>query len=182
VYILLEAPLFEPRALFGFGGFLAIFCISVVSDYKKIAVAAVFALNWCFLVFAFSYGNALADQARYAEFRIGLLLHDLSALYPDMNEVRSIKLKDSIEFAPTIKNIAKHYPIIIRLVPSLLAEEPMWSNTYYYLGHFNHDYKPSAKIPDNTIGYDASNLPVVLDSYYHTIKGDENHILIILKH
>jgi hypothetical protein len=32
-------------------------------------MAAVIALNWCFAVFAFTYGNALADQKRYIDFR-----------------------------------------------------------------------------------------------------------------
>ncbi|MCL1933411.1 MAG: glucosyltransferase domain-containing protein [Candidatus Azobacteroides sp.] len=188
VYSLLAMPLFAPRALFGFGVFLAILCIYVVSDYKKPAVVAVLALNWCFFIFAFSYGNALADQARYAEFRIGILLHDLSDLYPNAGggDDLSIQLKNSIDYAPSVKNIAKHNPVIEKLVPKRLAKEFCWDN-YYYLEHFNYVGYKNANITANTLNgnlvdYNTLNLPVVLDSYYHTIQSDGEHVLITLKH
>ena len=185
-YILLTDPTYIPRSLYGFGIFLAILCINVVSDYKKAVAAAVLALNWCFLIFAFSYGNALADHTRYANFRIGLLLHDLSALYPNQNEENiQIQLDNPIEFAPSIKNIAKHYPIIEKLIPTLFGTG--WEYRVYML-HFNIDQN----ITFNVTNYNLPNyifvdfkhmeLPVVLDSYYHTIQSDGNYVLIILKH
>ena len=182
IYILLIRPLFVPRALFGFGVFLAILCVCTVSDYKKTATIAVLALNWCLFAFAFSYGNALADQARYAEFRIGILLHDLNTinLDKDKNEM-SIQLQNSIDFAPTIKNIAKHYPIIERLVPTRLGETIRFFDSRYFLYHFN--YNPNVKYVDKSvIDFVPMNLPLILDSYYHTIQSDGEHILITLKH
>jgi len=182
-YSLLAVPLYDPRALLGFGIFLAIICIYIVSDYKKIASIVVLALNWCFLVFAFSYGNALADQARYAEFRITILLHDLSGLYPNASEEDlSIQLKNSIDFTPTVKNIAKHYPVIEKLVQTRLAEGVSWDD-YYYLDYFNYcGYKIANWLDVDYIDFNALDLPVALDSYYHTIKSDGKHILVILKH
>jgi len=180
VYSLLEKPLYNPRALFGFGVFLAVLCIYVVSDYKKFAIVAVLALNWCLFGFAFSYGNALADQARYAEFRIGILLHDLSALYPDPDKKDiSIQLKNSIDYAPSIKNIAKHYPVIEQLVPKRLGTGNEWDYCGYFPIHFNYLQSMNT---DLLIDYNSLNLPVVLDSYYHTIQSDGDHILITLKH
>jgi len=177
LYSLLINPLYAPRALFGFGILLAILCIIVVSDYKKIASTVVVALSWCFFVFAFSYGNALADQARYAEFRISILLHDLSVLYPESREGMTYQLKNVIEYAHTIQNIAKHYPIIERLVPKRLGYTGNVWEFRYFQDHFNNN------IP---YGYSADfstlNLPVVLDSYYHTIQSDGKCVLILLKH
>ena len=188
LYILLANPLYLPRALMGFGVFLAVLCIYAVSDYKKIAVVAVLALNWCLFIFAFSYGNALADQARYAEFRVSILLHDLSDLYPNQSREGAIpiQLKNSIDFAPSIKNIAKHYPVIEKLVPKRLAEDYCWEN-YYFTEHFNYCKYRSINILTNIpsekyIDFNTLNLPVVSDSYYHTIQSDGNHILIVLKH
>ena len=182
IYILLSDPSIYPRTLFGFGIFLAILCIYVVSDYRKSAIVTVLALNWCFLIFAFSYGNALADQARYAEFRITMLLQDLSNLYPSRDgEMMSTQLKNTVGFAPSVKNISKHYPVIERLVPKRLGEEMNFDN-YYYLIHFNVN-KMRENIPLVTsIDFNTMDLPVVFDSYYHTIKSDGSHILIILKH
>ena len=186
LYILLETPLFLPRALTGFGVFLAILCVYIVAEGKKPAIITVIALNWCFFVFAFSYGNALADQKRYAEFRINLLLHDLSALYPDFNgEIMPIQLKNSIDFAPTIKNIAKQNPVIERLTPKLLAEGYCWEN-FYFTEYYNFDKYRNVNIQTNVssdkyIDFDTLNLPVVLDTYYHTIQSDGNRILVVLK-
>jgi len=188
LYTLLSTPLFRPRALIGFGLFLSILCIYVASETKKSAALAVLALNWCFFIFAFSYGNALADQARYAEFRISLLLHDLSALYPDpTKENITFQLKESIDYTPAVKNIAKHYPVIERLVPKRLGAKSIWDDYYFreYFNFYKQDKKAIAGIddPGNTgIDSDTLNMPVVSDSYYHTIQSDGSHVLIILKH
>ena len=184
VYLVLTMPLYVPRGLIGFGVFLAVLCIYVVSDYKKSAIVAVFALNWCLFVFAFSYGNALADQKRYAEFRLGIMLHDLSAL--DSNRNKGVIIKNAIDFAPTIKNIAKHYPVIEKLVPKLLGDDSFW-DWYYFDRHFNfnHIETENRTIDDASDEYnniDVSDSPVVLDSYYHTIQSDGKRILVILKH
>ena len=180
VYIVLSIAEYPPRTLLGFGVFLAILCVYVVSDFKKIAVVTVLALNWCFMVFAFSYGNALADQERYAEFRIGLLLHDLSALFPNQSaEDMSIQLESTIDYAPSILNISKHYPVIERVVHRRLGDDFIWDIVYIRM-HFNYiQYDIIDGIQND---FKPLDLPVVLDSYYHTIKSDGNRILITLKH
>jgi len=180
LYVLLTTFMNPPRTLFGFGAFLAVLCVYVVSDYKKPAIVPVLALSWCFCVFAFSFGNAQADQARYEEFRFGILLHDLSVLYPDCDGM-SIQLKNEVDFAPSIKNISKHYPIIERLVYKRFGAG-YWG--YYYMNYFNYmQASLSANIPIFLHNdFTDLNLPVVLDSYYHTIQSDGAHILITLKH
>jgi len=182
-YYLLESPQFFPRGLYGFGVFLAIICV-FISDYKKSSIVASLALCWCFLVFAFSYGNALADQDRYANFRLELLLHDLSILYPERNiEDMSFQMKNSIGYTPVVKNIAKHNPIIKRLVTLRVEEDDLYSHGYF-LGYFNWGMLDSSRdfsYGKNYVDYNKCDLPVVLDSYYHTIKSDGDRVLIILK-
>jgi hypothetical protein len=181
VYYLLEKPLFLPRALYGIGAFLAILCIYVV-DFKKAATVTAIALSWCFLVFAFSYGNALADQNRYANFRINLLLHDLSTLYPNRNtEDMPIQINNSIGHTPIIHNIAKHYPVIKRLVPLQVEGDDMFTHIYI-LRYFNWGLlrMQDFSTQETFIDYRKYDLPVVLDSYYHTIKSDGDRVLIIL--
>jgi len=184
VFFLLIKPLYAARAMLGFGVFLSILCVYVVSNFKKFAAIPVLALNWCFFVFAFSYGNALADQARYAEFRIGMLLHDLSILYPEhKGEDLSIQLQNKIDYTPLVKNIAYHNPIIEYLVPPRLQDVRIFDNLYY-LEYFNFGTYQMVHYQNDINDKDAftENLPVVLDSYYHTIKSDGSHVLIILKH
>ena len=189
ILYMVDAPMLLPRFLSGFGIFLAVLCIYVVSDYIKIATLTVLALNWCLFTFAFSYGNALADQSRYAEFRSAILLNDLSALFPERNrEEMSFQFKNSIGSTPSIKNIAKHYPVIERLTgPKQFAEGNCW-DIYYFLEYFNFskyrkvNYPTIVSSEDYVIDFDTLNLPVVLDSYYHTIRSDGNRTLIIFKH
>ena len=184
IYLLLPDLWFLPRNLIGFGVFLAIICIYAVSDYKKIATIVILALNWCFFVFAFSYGNALADQSRYADFRIKILLHDLSTLYPNAGrEDLSIQILNSIDYTPLIKSISKNNPVIEKLVPKRLDQNLGW-DYFYFLEYFNYIKFKMSNIPSNSLYIDFTtlNLPVVLDSYYHTIKSDGNRILVVLKH
>jgi hypothetical protein len=204
VYCLLKSPSYAPRALFGFGVFTAIVGVCCVSFIKlpKIAdahsegapdnksgkrdrlpgirgasgsagcaVLCVVMLNWCFLAFAFSYGNALADQKRYTNFRVAMLLHDLSSLFPgrDKSEM-SLDMENMIGFGPVTENIAKHYPIIKRLVPS-----NRHYHVYIYLSdyfHWGRGRSENAAPPD---------MPVLLDSYYHVIKSDGEHIRVAFK-
>ena len=182
IYLLLETPMYTPRALTGFCSFLAIMSIYVVLENKKIAIITVLALNWCFFVFAFSYGNALADQKRYETFRSSLMLHDLNSLYPENTDDMTIQISNAIGFTPVIENIAKHNPVIKRLVPVQIKEDDMFS--YINFLNYNNFGKFKSKVFSYSSDYEdfkKLDLPVVLDSYYHTIKSDGNRILVVLK-
>jgi len=188
VFLVLERPLFEPRALYGFGALLAIIGIYIVSGFNKSAKIFALALSWSFFVFAFSYGNALADQIRYANFRITILLHDLSALYPDKDKDEnkiSIQLKNTIGFTPAIKNIAKHNPVIYTLVPLMLTENNPWF-TVYDFEYFNYTLANSTnlamykKTGETYVDFNTLDLPVVMQTYYHTIRSDGKRVLVEL--
>jgi hypothetical protein len=173
VYILLEQPLFAPRALCGIGVFIAITGIYVVSGRSRPGIICVLALSWSFFVFAFSYGNALADQKRYNDFRVQVVLHDLSILFPERSAADiPVQLQNFVGFGPLTENIARHYPLVKRLVPNGGTY-----NTYKYMNHYFHwENGSSANAPDS--GEDK----VLLDSFYHTIQSDGRRILVILKH
>jgi len=181
IFYMLRQPLFDLRAMYGFGVWLAILCVYVTINYNRIAKIAALALCWSFFVFAFSYGNALADQKRYMDFRIGLLLHDLSTLYPEDKKV-SIQLENSIDYTPSVRLIAEHYPIIKRL--RVQMKEKSWQYIYF-MNHFNFGQTANKMNEDYNqyiLDFNTLDLPVVLDAYYHTIKSDGTHVLVILKH
>jgi hypothetical protein len=186
-YLVLQKPGFAPRSLYGFGIFIAIVSIFLVQYPKKYILVPVLALSWSFFVFAFSYGNALADQKRYIDFRTEILLGDLSDLFPDRNrnEMR-IQLEGIAGFAPSIGNISKRYPIIKRLVPVDLAGGGI-EGIYYPANYFNWgereimNYRQGPNSKTVFVDFAEYELPVILDSYYHTIKSDGEKILVILK-
>jgi len=171
VFIILKAPLFSPRAFVGLATFLAIVCIYIVSCSSKHGFIAVFALNWCFIVFAFSYGNALADQKRYVNFRVESLLHDLNRLFPDRTSSDPhILLHGNTGYGPYTENISRSYPIIKKLVPN-----NQFYHVYKYMNGYFH-WTEGKKWEE--VKYD---LPIIFDSYYHIIKSDGSYITVEFK-
>jgi len=186
IFLVLAHPLFSPRTMYGLGAFLAIIGIYIATNFNKMAKIATLALSWSFFVFVFSYGNALADQLRYANFRITILLHDLSALYPDKDENKiTIQLENTIGFTPLVKNTAKHNPIIYTLVPDLLMKYGLLSNIYF-MQYFNYSSFETANIlwiyrdGKPPVDFNTLDLPIVLKTYYHTIRSDGRHVLVEL--
>lgn len=185
-YLALEVPEFGSHSMYGFGIFIAIIAIILVSYQKRYAII-ILILNYSFFVFAFSYGNALADQKRYVDFRTEILLQDLNRLFPTRhkNEMK-IQLENGAGYAPSITNIAKHYPFIKKLVPQYLSEGG-WG-TYYLVNYYNWGEKGNINAPGDKdatktvfIDFTALNLPTIYDSYYHTLKSDGERILVVLK-
>jgi hypothetical protein len=171
VYFLLKSPAFNPRAFLGFGVFIAAINICVASGRNRAAIISILLLNWCFMVFAFSYGNALADQKRYIDFRVETLLHDLSGLFPGRDKSKMpIVMENMIGFGPVAENVSEHYPIIKKLVPS-----NRHYHVYVYLSEYFHWGRGRS---ENNAPPD---MPVVLDSYYHTIRSNGEHIRVIFK-
>jgi hypothetical protein len=171
VYVMLKSPSYQPRALLGFGVFIAVINIRIAAGHNRAALISVLMLNWCFMVFAFSYGNALADQKRYTNFRVEMLLHDLSGLFPGRDKSKMpVRMENRIGFGPVTENISEHYPVIKRLIP-----DNQHYHLYIYLSeyfHWGEGVSKNEAPPD---------MPVVFDSYYHTIRSDGEHIHVIFK-
>ncbi len=177
VYPLLEAPLFDPRAMYGFGAFLAmVSAVVVTAERFPVGKLACVALSWVFLVFAFTYGNALAAQEDYCELRTEALVTDLSRLEAFQTEGEKVlALRGSIGYAPILRNMPQRYRMLSRLVPVYLREGSNWGSyrllRYYGLGEL--------RLAEEDFGGDE--LPLLLDTAYHTIRGDGTHFLISLK-
>ncbi|MDR1216685.1 MAG: glucosyltransferase domain-containing protein [Treponema sp.] len=172
VYCVLKSPSYAPRALTGFGVFIAAIGVCIAAERSKSAVISVVMLNWCFMVFAFSYGNALVDQKRYVNFRVETLLHDLSGLFPDGDAATMpVQIENGIGFGPVTENVSEHYPIIKRLVPD---------NRHYHLYIYMSEYFHWAR--GSSTNAVPPEMPVILDSYYHTVRSNGEHIRVIFKH
>jgi len=174
VYPLLKRPLFAPRAMYGAGIFIAVIGIYLSGlQHRKFMIPAIL-LCWCFFVFAFTYGNALSEQKRYNNFRTEIILNDLSALFPERSgNPIPVKLKNSIDMAPSIQNIAARNPVINRLIPVNLVEGWPWG-IFYLERYYNFNLQSDE-------GIEEAGMKELLDSYYHTIKSDGKNVLIILK-
>jgi len=178
VYLVLANPLFDPRAMYGFGIFIAMLGIYAAGSVKKAFALPALALCWCFFVFSFSYGNALAGQKRYIEFRTEMLLHDLAILFPKRGvEPQPIKITGSAGHAPVVYNIAARNPVIRRLVPVHLKGNWVWGGRLLVL-HYNYHATLFLRFDDTT---EEAEFQQIFDSRYHTIKSDGERVLVFLK-
>lgn len=176
---------FDVRAMYGFNVFLTLLAVFISFGLKNWIPKMVYAaLAWSFFVFALTYGNALAKQQEYRDYRIQLLVSDLNALeMMNTEEVKEIRIVGDIGYSPVITRMAEDYPILNRaafsgegdgLICSGLGEG-IWGGYYFY------HYLNLPNIKSASGGEDNQNLPVVKDTMYHTIRGSGSSIVIELK-
>lgn len=185
VYIVLETPIFHPRAMYGFGAMIAILavqtCSAEILNRRYLMKMACFLLSWCFFVFSFTYGNALSEEKRYTDFRIGMAISDLNDCEFMLTDTPKIaKLSGDTVRSRVITSIARQYPVIDRLVPVTLSGDWNWAWGQAYFFH----YFGLKKIDWNMykdMDMKSMDLPVVKDTMYHTIKSDGTYLLIELK-
>ena len=178
IYPAFTSPLFSPRAMYGFGVFVSLVMVQI-SNFKQCYILKIIslALCWCFFVFSFTYGNALSEQKDYTEYRMYLVANDLNNLeVMNTSQIKQVKIIGNIGKSPVIQNMPQDYQILNRLVPSTFGDGDVWSSAYFF-SYFNMKYV--------TISTDDSllnlNLPILKDTMYHEIKGDDTHIIITLK-
>ncbi|MDR2963303.1 MAG: glucosyltransferase domain-containing protein [Bacteroidales bacterium] len=169
VYPLLAEPSFVPRAMYGIGILLAILSVDICFSLKKIYSFPVVLLVWCFFVFSFAYGNCLADQKRYKEFRAQILMHDIAQIIPT-TQIHKIIIHNGIGFSSVVQNVAHNNPIVKRLI------KPSLSRNYLAYYHNFPQLEQNEKAVSN-----EKEIPVVLDSFYHTIQLNDEYIVITLK-
>ncbi len=102
LYIALGNPLTAPRAMYGFCALVAIFAIAACSmKWSLPPKLATFTLCWMFIVFAFTYGNALSVQEKWTDYRISLVTQDVSEMNIMANgQMKQFQIKGSIGLAP----------------------------------------------------------------------------------
>lgn len=179
-YLVLIKPLFGPRAMYGIGAYIALLGVSACSAKSRnyLPCAASLCVGWVLFAFAFTYGNALAEQKRYTDYRVVLAMSDLNRVRGAENQKYSLQLEGNIGKAPAVEASIRHYRILNRLVPSTLGADWHWNQEYFFNYFALRNVKKNNK---NKNDLRALQLPVVFDSSYHKIQSDGEHILLTLK-
>ena len=184
LYLVLQKPIFETRAFYGFNAFVAVIAIANVSfmlakslpthatkstlsapphlpkilHYISCVVAVVTA--YFLISFANIYGNAINKQDEYWDFRTKLLLSDLGKVVP-----RGASVMISIENLansnhPVAQRFAEKYGDISRLIPSGEINTHLLGGyeSAMMLGEFCNNAK------------EQSSGEILLKNAYHTIK------------
>lgn len=178
MYPVLEAPLYYPRAMYGFGAFLT-FVLVYVAISRKIywAKFVSLVLAWAFVVFAFTYGNALSVQKEYTDFRISQTIEDLKELEVlESGQPIIIQISGSIGHAQLIQNMPQDFQMLNRLVPVTYEENSWWG--WYGIAKY---YGIPNTAWDLSTEWREDELTMVADNLYHTIWNRDNFILIELK-
>ena len=183
-YIVLQKPLFSPRALYGFGVLIALLGIVAVNGKTEniMGKIACIMLSWSLIVFSLAYGNALAEQKRFETFRMQMVIHDISKI-PELNKngIRKLQLKGSVGYSPVIQRMEYKYPILRALVNIQMKSGFCFGEFYL----FNYFALPGIKQEPNwgkkKQVIDDSKMVVFMDTAYHTIKYDEKNIVVLLK-
>lgn len=164
---------------------LAIIGIITVKNFNKLwqkfMAAPLLILLYSFLVFSFAFGNVLADQERYANFRNELLLNDLSRIWTSKDEVAKTKLQIQGSIGRT--EVTRHIAFLYPSLKNIWGQEGLGGDSFNGFFKFEHYYNRKQKIILNKDRkMDSDKMKIVLDTYYHTIKEGENgDILVILK-
>lgn len=181
LYITLKKPSFSPRAMYGIGVVIALLgvqCCNMIDKGILIKGICIF-LSYSFIAFSFTYGNALSEQKRYTDYRIELVLADLNDLnIMTNNKMKVLQISGNIGRSPIVMHMAKeYYKMLDKLVPNTFGgDNQVWAE-YYFRNYFSLNHVKN----DTTIDLRKKDLPILKDTIYHTIKGDEKNILIILK-
>ena len=183
-YMALVKPLWATRAFYGFGVFLALIALSTTALFKEMfdgipLKIGLIALTWCFFVFASTFGNALAEQKHYTDFRTNLAVADLNRLYNgEDGKKRVFQIQGNIGKSLVVERMGRRIPVLNRLVPSTLGQDWIWSEITFYQYYHLQGRQANPKKNEDLRKLD---LPIVLKTPYHTIKSDGKNYLIILR-
>lgn len=152
--------------------------------YPQLLAIIIMAATSLVTIASFKHGAkvTVAEQKRYDEFRVGLVLQDLQSLPNlDNSHSRKMQIKGSIVFSPVVERMAERYKVLRRLVSIRLHSGMPFGEYYLYL-YFNlpgviHQPNWSSK----KLVINDKDLLIHLDTAYHTIKYDNNSVVVVLK-
>lgn len=182
IYVVMEKPLFEPRAMLGVGVLICLLAVLAVEERKLeqagwrylygAGVAAAVVLAYLFGVFALTYGNALAVQKEYTDFRIAEVAMDLAE---ELRPGEVIETAGTIGHAPAIRSASQEYPILARLVPIEL-EAGYWGQ-YKMIRYYG-----LSAVEGNMFAQPApEDFPIVKEGWYHNLRRQEGSNVVLVE-
>lgn len=182
LYPVLEEALYAPRAMYGFGVWLALVAVFTVTAQRAYWCKVVcLGLAWIFFVFAFTYGNVLSLQKDYTEFRIEQAIDDLTETHVLEGDIRkTVQVSGTIGYAPAFDHMPQDYQMLKRLVPVAFGGGVGW-NSYLFAYFYGLEEHMTWAGWDTELDLTEKDLPVVVDNLYHTIRADDQYVLIELK-
>lgn len=172
-YPILVKPLTEYRAMYGLVVVIVLCGLVLVEQgQRSILRLPILVLSYSFFVYALVYGNALATIDDYRKFRLQLVYEDLSHLPQVKNkETVDVYFPGKIPAPPSLKKQFLAYPMLA------ISHNEYWDRRK--LSHLP-TVQTIYEIPDKLLPT-LTHLPMLVDTYYHTIYGDDTTIYVRLK-
>lgn len=180
-YLIFERPVFYARAFMGFNAFIALI-VFFITDFtvtnsaflntrKSIAIRIMPALLvYASIVFQNVYGNCLANQKEYENYRMTLILCDLNDMC-EKSENYFIDFKGEMDFSGKNRIALRNYPLLSQLIPRMPRSSSSWNDDL--LNGYNFTCKQeSLELTEDFVE--------IKKSYYHTIYRFENSFIVIL--
>ena len=179
-YAVLDKPLYATRAMYPLGASLAIVGVYVVSGKElmaKITKIPIVVLAWCFFVFAMTFGNALSEQNDYRNMLEDMVISDLNEMPMMMDgNTKRIQVSGNLGFSPVILHMPQNYKMLDRLLMPSFSQYVPWMAT---------KITEQSGIPnlvfDEGIDLRKEDLPVLKETVFYDILGDEDDILVVFK-
>ena len=187
---LLDEPFLMPRGMYGLCTFVALICLGSTPAISKtdkklcakkvtqaVSWIGIVTLSWMCIVFSCTYGNALAAQKSYDEFRISEVATELAEL-PTLNdeETTNIQIIGTVGYAAGIKNIPGDN-VLLRLVPPPFGGENGWS----YIKLLSYYGLPNLQYKDELLKEDYSKWEIAHENCYHKIYTSGDKVIVELK-
>lgn len=180
VYPFMSKPIFDPRACYGFTAVLSILFLIVATYGSSLLIDFFIAfISFEFVVFSFTYGNALSEQQDWTILRTNDVVEALAEI-PTVSggEKCQVQIKGSIGSAPQLKyQFNDPDSTLIKNLVRVTFYGDGWTGyqrLFFYYG-FNFTNAPL------TTEEDFSYLPIVSENYYHIIRAEGDKIQIELK-
>ncbi|WP_202105734.1 glucosyltransferase domain-containing protein [Streptococcus suis] len=172
-YPILVEPQTHTRAMYGLAVVVVLCGVVLVEQGERpVFRLPILVLAYSFFIYALVYGNALATIDDYRNFRLQLVYEDLSHLPQVKNkETVDVYFTGKIPAPPTLKKQFLAYPMLA------ISHNEYWDRRM--LSHLP-TVQTIKGIPDTQLPA-LTHLPMLVDTYYHTIYGDDKMIYIRLK-
>ncbi|MBY4970151.1 glucosyltransferase domain-containing protein [Streptococcus suis] len=172
-YPILVEPQLNNRAMYGLVVVIVLCGLVIVERGRRSVLRLpILVLSYSFFVYALVYGNALATIDDYRKFRLQLVYEDLSHLPQVKNkETVDVYFPGKIPASPALKKQFLAYPMLA------ISHNEYWDRRK--LSHLP-TVQTIDEIPDKLLPT-LTHLPMLVDTYYHTIYGDDTTIYVRLK-
>lgn len=179
-YLVLAAPILHTRAFMGFSCLITTLVLFSVINSEGILhkLCIVFAISLCYglIVYDAVFGNVMAKQKAYEDFRITLLLSDLNHLV-DPNNTNTFYIHEIPENPGKANIDYKNYKIpFVKISPQL--SQYLLNDRSMYFENLSGDM---FQFLSDDVKKDLAEMPLISDTYYHTIRGKDGIFYIYLK-